>query len=249
MDMTTDTLQHIENQALAAADKKIVKNDDGKEFLIGDDVHPYHTKWQADEVITTSTLSSIVDYLKAGIDGRNDCFIHVVSPTEVALLGPLDGYGERELLMVAKPTNDSIDWGRFYSREAMNILLQAQFQPMQTTAGHNDDRDAIVQFIGNLVQDNAIHVQDDGVTQTATVKQGIANQGEAMVPNPVLLKPYRTFTEIDQPESNFIFRINDDMESALFEADGGAWRQQAIKNIKGYFEDELPDELKIMILG
>ncbi|WP_318766743.1 hypothetical protein [Lactiplantibacillus carotarum] len=253
MDMNTETLQHIENQALTAAAKKVYTDDKGQQFLIGDDVQPYHRNWQADDVITTSTLSSIVTYIKSGMDARKHVLIHVVSPTEVKLIGDLDEYGEREELMVAEPTNDDIRWGRYYDRESMNILLQSSFK--STSDGTTtDDRDAIIQFIGNLVQDNnSVHVQDDGVTQSANIRQGVANQAEAKVPNPVLLKPYRTFTEVDQPESHFIFRINADMAAALFEADGGAWRQVAINNVKKYLNNELADltdvDSKVTILG
>ncbi|KRO14224.1 hypothetical protein IV64_GL001708 [Lactiplantibacillus xiangfangensis] len=253
MDMTTETLQHIESQALTAAGKKVYTDESGKQFLIGDDVRPYHRDGHADEAIETSTLSSIVTYIKSGMDNRKHVLIHVVSPTRVDLLGDLDDYGAREELMTAAPTNDAIRWGHFYDRESMNILLQSGFR--STSDGMTtDDRDAIVKFIGNLVQDNnSVHVQDDGVTQSANVRQGVANQAEAKVPNPVLLKPYRTFTEVDQPESHFIFRIDADMEAALFEADGGAWRQVAINNVKDYLSKALADladvENKVTILG
>ena len=59
------------------------------------------------------------------------------------------------------------------------------------------------------------------------------------MPNPAVLKPYRTFVEVEQPESKFVFRMQTGPEMALFEADGGAWRIQAMKNIKEYLEKEL----------
>lgn len=84
---------------------------------------------------------------------------------------------------------------------------------------------------------------DDGVTQKATVKSGIASRSDAVVPNPVILQPYRTFTEVIQPASNFIFRMRENrgggVECAIFEADGGAWKNEAMKNIKDYLAKEL----------
>ena len=55
------------------------------------------------------------------------------------------------------------------------------------------------------------------------------------------LRPYRTFTEVVQPASDFIFRMKEDrgITCALFEADGGAWKNAAMKNIKEYLEFEL----------
>jgi hypothetical protein len=50
----------------------------------------------------------------------------------------------------------------------------------------------------------------------------------------VNLAPYRTFSEIDQVVSRFIFRAHADAEGAelaLFEADGGRWRLAAVQAI------------------
>ena len=85
---------------------------------------------------------------------------------------------------------------------------------------------------------------DDGVSQKATIKTGIASKGEVLVPNPVKLRPYRTFLEVEQPESAFVFRMRDDngrVECALFGADGGAWKNAAMKSIKEYLMFELQD--------
>ncbi|GET15220.1 hypothetical protein SN4111_14820 [Ligilactobacillus agilis] len=71
-------------------------------------------------------------------------------------------------------------------------------------------------------------------------------------PNPVLLAPYRTFIEVKQPENKFIFRMKDGPRGAIFEADGGAWRNQAILNIKTFLEEQLANEIasgKITILA
>ena len=41
---------------------------------------------------------------------------------------------------------------------------------------------------------------DDGVSQKATITKGIAGKEDVIVPNPVTLRPYRTFLEVEQPE-------------------------------------------------
>ena len=45
------------------------------------------------------------------------------------------------------------------------------------------------------------------------------------------LRPYRTFKEIDQPESQFLLRLNENGNIGLFEADGGMWKLEAKKSI------------------
>jgi hypothetical protein len=70
-------------------------------------------------------------------------------------------------------------------------------------------------------------------------------QKELVLQNPFKLKPFRTFREVDQPESPFIFRVHQQAEEmpkcALYEADGGAWKLQAMKNIGDYLKEKLPD--------
>ena len=82
------------------------------------------------------------------------------------------------------------------------------------------------------------------VTQKTTIKQGIASKADVLVPNPVTLTPYRTFLEVEQPSSEFVFRIKDNGGAPVFmlvEAEGGLWRAEAMQNIKEYLTMELKD--------
>jgi 16S rRNA U1498 N3-methylase RsmE len=47
-----------------------------------------------------------------------------------------------------------------------------------------------------------------------------------------------------QPESDFVFRMKDGPRCALFEADGGAWQNEAIDNIKKHLEASLKSEIE-----
>jgi len=60
------------------------------------------------------------------------------------------------------------------------------------------------------------------------------------LPNPAVLRPYRTFNEITQPAGSFVFRARTGPEFALFEADNGAWESEAMKSIKEFMEFEVP---------
>lgn len=46
----------------------------------------------------------------------------------------------------------------------------------------------------------------------------------------------RTFQEVDQPASKFIFRMREGMQSALFMADNNQWQVEAKNNIKRYIQ-------------
>jgi len=62
----------------------------------------------------------------------------------------------------------------------------------------------------------------------------------------VVLRPYRTFLEIEQPASAFVFRLRRGREGelptcALFEADGGRWKLEAIERIRDYLKEQLSE--------
>ena len=82
---------------------------------------------------------------------------------------------------------------------------------------------------------------------------GVAAKADAIVPNPVQLRPYRTFQEVDQPASKFVFRVgNQEVPTfKLVEAENSIWKNQAIENVKRFLRDALPEEFRrtIPIIG
>lgn len=129
-----------------------------------------------------------------------------------------------------------ITYGQYYDHEKFCIALQSKFK-------NDENRALLLKFAGTVEAGTVAGYGDDGVSQKATVKTGIASKGDAIVPSPIKLRPYRTFHEVEQPASEFIFRMKQDKEGgvscALFEADGGAWRNAAMENVKKYLEFEL----------
>lgn len=91
----------------------------------------------------------------------------------------------------------------------------------------------------------------------ATMTVGVASKADAIVPNPVTLVPYRTFQEVEQPTSTFVFRISEQGGTPVFkliEAEGGLWEWTAINNLKEYINDvlsALPHEIadRIVVIG
>ncbi|WP_410746601.1 hypothetical protein, partial [Clostridium neonatale] len=151
--------------------------------------------------LTVSTLTGLVDYIKTNVDHlEGKLLIQVKSPEEVALYSPLNADREREKYVSAEailPNN--VVYERFLDTERFNIMLQSAFV-------NNKDKEILLKYTG-LIQDDAVKtIGDDGVSQQVTVKTGVASVGQAVVPNPVTLAPFRTFPEVEQPESKFIFR-------------------------------------------
>lgn len=188
------------------------------------------------ETLQVSTLTSIVDYIKADIDSvPGKYLIQVVSPKEVKVLTPLNEDEVREEIINARAMlPDNIRYDQFLSTEKFNIMLQSGFSDI-------GDKALVLKFTG-LIRDEAVQeTGDDGISQKVTIKTGITTVGGAQVPNPVTLAPYRTFQEIDQVESKFIFRMKEGPHAAIFEADGGAWKNKAMRRIKEFLEKELEE--------
>lgn len=188
--------------------------------------------------IKMTTLSGLVDYIKAEVDGMSDrMIVHVVSPTKVCLISNLDGDRKRECLVEVNAEIPEFNYGRFIDTESFVIGVRSKFI-------QNDGAESILRFAGTVESGTVAKYSDDGISQSATVRKGIAGKENELVPNPVKLRPYRTFTEVEQPESEFVFRMKDydnSVACAIFEADGGAWKRVAMKNIKNYLEYELAD--------
>lgn len=232
MDMTRDALQYVVGLKTA----EVLDINGGK--YVDKDVHRVDKELRA-SAIQMNTLTSLVDYLKAGVDSMADkMLVQVVSPMKVRVLSMLDADRKREELVDVKAMIPNFEYGRYMGNERFIIALQSKFIA-------NDDRALLLQFAGTVKDESIAQYGDDGVTQKATIKTGITSVGDAVVPNPVKLRPFRTFIEVEQPESAFVFRMRQaeghGVECAIFEADGGAWKNAAMKSIKEYLQYELAE--------
>lgn len=204
------------------------------------------------ETLRTDNLSSIVNFIKHAwdadlhdIDDTVQKIIHVEDAGKVNLYSSVcNECMDRQKFMTAEWAGNKFPFGQFMDAEKFNILLQTCF--MET-----DDLKVIQQVVGNLRDEAVQNYGDDGVSQSVTIRTGIATVGQVRVPSPAKLRPYRTFLEVEQPASLFILRMREGGQCALFEADGGLWRETARQNIRNYFEYELEkmvSEHKVVIL-
>ena len=197
--------------------------------------------------LTAHTLTALIDYLTGKSEElRDSMIIHVKSPTKVSLLSGLDQERERETLFEVETNPNGFLFDRWYDQENFIINMQTAFVP-------TDEAALILAVAGNVEDKTVANYGDDGMTQKATISRGIAGKEDVIVPNPVTLKPFRTFLEVDQPESKFVFRIHGEGEPQfkLIEADGGLWRYTAVADICQYIKDNIPGNLKqrITVIG
>ena len=189
------------------------------------------------------SLESIVTYIKEIGDAEcrfegEPLLVQIENHAAVSIKSlALEVWQEREIFMRATAETPVFKSGVYHDAENFNIALQSMFL-------QNDDRDIMLKVVGNLKDEAVRNTADDGVSQVTTVRTGIASVSEVKVPNPVTLRPYRTFLEVDQKDSKFIFRMREGGACALFEADGGAWKLDAQNAVYEYLEDRLKEEIE-----
>lgn len=203
------------------------------------------------ETIQMKTLSSLIDYLRDNSDAifEKKAIVQVTSPTCVKLFSQmsLEKDLENKTYVEVKADIPEFAFGKWYKNEEFVINVLSKFITTSFEEGL-DDKAAVLQFAGTVEAGTVTKYGDNGVSQSAVVKSGILNTEEKLIPSIVELCPYRTFNEVEQPKSKFIFRMQQDKyegtNCALFEADGGAWRNEAMQNIKCYLVSEL-EKIKV----
>ena len=199
--------------------------------------------------LTAHTLTALIDYMKGRKEELPASMIIIVnSPAEVSLISGLDHERERETLFNVKTNTNGFRFDCYYGQEDFIINMQASFVP-------SEEADLILSVAGNVENKTVANYGDDGTKQKATISRGIAGKLDVEVPNPVTLQPYRTFLEVEQPESRFVFRIREDNEGKpsfkLVEAEGGLWEHKAIERICKFIMMNIPEDIqdRITVIG
>lgn len=199
----------------------------------------HHVKDPVPEPLKLNSLTGIVDYIKTQfhIAVENPVVVQVDSHLQVSIRSQLKHDANRDHYAMAQAIVPTIRFGCFFPIEEFNIMMQSMFVPSDITA-------AVLKVVGNIKEEKVKNVGDDGVSQVVTAKTGIARVEDIILPNPVILAPYRTFAEVEQPASRFVFRMKEGPQAALFEADGGAWKLAAMLNIADYLKSELAKQIE-----
>jgi hypothetical protein len=205
------------------------------------DKHLYRVENKLADTIVLSSLNGLAEMIKQEMSEYNlPLFVRATSAERVHVFGAIRDDMQRERPFTAEAKFIDFDFNEYISIENMIICLKSRFAP-------TEDRDYLVQLLGNITDQQSVQTKDDGITQSATVKSGIQLIGEQRIKPIVTLKPYRTFLEVEQPESDFLIRLKDG-RAALFEADGGAWEREAVKNVADKLRELLEDVPNVHII-
>ena len=152
-----------------------------------------------------------------------------------AYSAPLDKLnGKRGFLYSAK-AKDVPEWNANVelSFESALIAIRTQFQK-------TEDTDYLLKLLSDISNGAQITYTDNGVATTVVTQKGVSLQGKDLIRPIVKLRPYRTFQEVEQPESEFHIRVNG-RGIKFIEADGGMWKLAARKTIAAYLSDALAE--------
>lgn len=239
MDFGKDTIEKLESLIDAAR----CVNVDGKIFS-AKNLIPVRDEPKA-EGIEVHSLSALCDYIRTNQDNLdlNTLTVLVCSPNEVRLIGPIFGKARnRDNFITATFSGQEFRFNSFMEQESFAISFRSLMVPRK-----GDDSEYVLSYIGRIQGRTAVTTEDDGITQTAEIRKGISGHlSEKEKVKPIVkLSPYRTFREIEQPESEFLLRIRPGEDSgfkvALFEADGGAWKLKAMEGIAAYIREKCPE--------
>ena len=128
-------------------------------------------------------------------------------------------------------------WEGFREPEQAIIELRSKFAP-------DEGVNYLLDLLSRINKENGVTTRDNGVSQEVEARSGISLKQMVQVKPRVTLCPYRTFLEVNQPESEFILRLDEDGNVGLFEADGGMWKMEAKRRISAYFEENLAAEIE-----
>lgn len=197
------------------------------------------------EPLEVSSLTAVCGYINKKLEpiDFDVCFIHVQGYEDVVISSSFNMTSKRRsqyLTAKAMKGVERFEFGKYIPIETFLIQLATLFVD-------NADKLRLLSFISRVDVSATAILADDGVSQSLTVHSALSGAIKAneKTPSLVILKPFRTFLEIDQPESKFIFRVRKnpsretEITCALFEADGGVWKQKAVKDIHAWIEKSI----------
>lgn len=195
-------------------------------------------------VLNLSSLESVITMVRTEAAKCEDrtIYVHVESHREVAVFTTYDEKARRDYLYraVAEVVSTPVD--RWTEKDDLIIALNSVFIP-------NEDTEYIQTVLNKITEESKVTASDNGLGQNIEMQKGIALKENAKLKTRVLLKPFRTFPEVEQPESEFILRARDGGAFLIKSADGERWVLDAKKNIKEYLLKEIGDIENVIVMA
>lgn len=195
------------------------------------------------------TLEATVDYIRdcIGASKFELPFVVKAEHDRVDVFSGLDDRLDRNYLVETRPLLPIIQFDRWMDMESFVIQLKTCF-------AETENLNKLVAIVSTITDESKVSMEDDGFGLKVSQISGttIKKQQELQINPIVRLAPYRTFGEIEQPESKFLLRVRDGGQMALYEADGGMWKLEAQNNVSEYLRSALANEIEdgaVVVVG
>lgn len=188
---------------------------------------------------SVDTLEALVKLIRTeGVAQAPQLYVRVDSARRVVVDSTYTGrdYAIYSRLPLYEAVSDvpSISVNQYMSQEHAVIELQSLYAV-------TDDRDYLLALLSRIDVNQGVSSVDNGISLEVSVRTGAVLKEQQTVQPIVHLQPYRTFLEVEQPASDFLLRLDKEGRPALYEADGGAWKLEAKRNIAAYLGEQLAD--------
>lgn len=211
---------------------------DGRKFIIGldggyDEIVPDQMMVQS---ISLNSLDAMVQFVKTEAVHLTDSILYLTIPTHLRVIcftsPDADKRNKRTFLYQADAT-DVPEW-----KDNMHLGFEEAQIALRTRCQETPDALYAQKLLSDISTGCQVTYNDNGVATNVTTTRGVALQAKEAIRPIVVLRPYRTFQEIDQPQSQFLIRLSE-RSIRFIEADGGMWKLAARKSIKAYLEENL----------
>lgn len=234
--MLKEFIEHIQN----TTQPQIVEKD-GATFVVYAEEAPHQLQPTIDhpDTLPLHSLDALVKLVRTEASkAETPLYITIPDHLTVRCFGQPDPDARyfRQVYYEAKAT-DVPGWDERVQLgfEEAQIALRTRFQETADTI-------YAMKLLSDISCGAKVIYNDNGIATTVTTQKGIALQTNEQIKPLIKLKPYRTFQEVEQPQSIFLIRLTD--RGIIFtEADGGMWKLTARQTVKAFLEEQLAEEV------
>jgi len=196
--------------------------------------------------LVVSSLDAMITFITENKDGlkEEDLYIQILDCINVVVYLKAGGpENDRTPVVLANgKISNEFSFGQWMGQDEFIIGLSTLFADTQ-------ELQFFIAGCSNMRIESTDRETDDGNTTKTVSRRGVVNDADNTPDSVVTLNPFRTFRNLGQPGSAFVFRYKaegDRVQFKLIPADGGSWKYAAVKMIEGYLRSALP---KMVILA
>ena len=184
------------------------------------------------DTIAVSSLTGFVNLVSARVEkfDPESVIIHIVDHATVELKSTIsDRWGRRQVFVTAElPDVSGFKVDHYHDPASLVGALHVHFM-------QSDDVTYLLRVASTIEK---VKTNDEVTATQAVALRTTSAQVEVIDLKPRLgLAPFRTFRDVEQPTSDFLLRVKQEGKIpllALFEADGGKWKLEAIAKIQSF---------------